>query len=56
MVLFAYAKNPKQIPERACKNAPAMYRNLTPICVPNFPNNGPQKEAARFEMPNTKPY
>ena len=56
MVLSTYIKHPKAIPARACENTPKLYRNLTPIWVPNFAINGANKKAARFDMPNTKPY
>ena len=56
VVLFTYTKNPKATLQIACRKAPAVYRNFTPICVPNFPNNGADNKAAKFAMPNTSPY
>ena len=56
MVLFAYTTNPKEIAAISCKNAPMLYRNLTPIWLPNFVINGAHKSDARCVMPDTNPY
>ena len=42
--------------QTGCVNAPMLYKSLGPIFVPTAPNIGDARNAARFAIPNTKPY
>ena len=55
-VLFIYHKNPNTVAQIDWTKAPVIYRCFSPIRVPNFPNIGAAKKAAKFAIPNTNPY
>ena len=55
-VLSKYVKKAKQMQQTGCVNAPMLYKSLGPIFVPTAPNIGDARNAARFAIPNTKPY
>ena len=56
VVLLAKTRKPNATPTHDCKNAPTLYKYLTPIFAPNLPQRGANRNAARFAIPKTHPY
>ena len=54
--MSTYSRKANAIPARAWSNAPKLYNIFAPIFVPYTPKKGAEINAARFAIPNTKPY
>ena len=55
-VFSTYAKNANAIPHMAWRKAPELYNTFAPILAPYTPNNGAERNAAKFAIPKTNPY